>query len=70
MKRDCLRCGSKMEQGYKMKLNHKVYDIVITKEKGGFFNKTGKPSVSICPKCGEVSIYLEEYGTPQEKDTP
>ncbi len=33
------------------------YGIVIRKKKG---NAAVKPSVAICPQCGEASIYVEE----------
>jgi len=60
MERDCLRCGTKMEKGYKLKLNYKVYDTVIARARGGLFNTVGKPNLSICPKCGEISMYMED----------
>ncbi len=61
MERDCLRCGTKMEKGYKLKLNYKVYDTIIAKSKGGPFSTIGKPKVSICPKCGEISMYMDDF---------
>ncbi|MGX7108688.1 hypothetical protein [Facklamia miroungae] len=59
MERNCLRCGTKMIPGYKLKLNFKVYDIIVTKINKKFFRKVDKPSVSICPSCGEISLYLK-----------
>lgn len=67
MERDCLRCGSRMVKGYKLKLNFKVYDTVITKTSGGIFNTIGKPSLSICPSCGEISMHLDDVESIQEE---
>lgn len=61
MERECVRCGTKMIKGYKLKLNFKIYDTVITKIDGKLFNTVGKPDLSICPACGEISMYLENF---------
>ncbi len=52
--RKCIRCGEEMRENYKITSG---YGIVIRGEKG---RVAAKPKVAVCPKCGEVSIYLED----------
>ena len=35
--------------------------IIMSKDESKLFGgRIGKPKVAICPKCGEVSIYIED----------
>lgn len=52
--RTCIRCGTEMKENYKITSG---YGIVIRPNKG---LAAVKPNVAVCPKCGEVSIYLED----------
>ena len=37
------------------------YGIILSSDEAKLFGgRIGKPKVAICPKCGEVSIYLED----------
>ena len=62
--RTCVRCGSEMRENCAIKVEGAGYGIVMSKEENKLFSgRIGKPKVAICPKCGEVSIYVEN---PQE----
>lgn len=52
--RKCIRCGAEMEENY---IITSGYGIVIRPKKG---RTAVKPSVAVCPQCGEASIYVEE----------
>lgn len=59
--RKCLRCGSEMKEGCAIKVEGAGYGIVLSDDATKLFSsRIGKPNVAICPKCGEVSIYLED----------
>lgn len=58
--RKCIRCQSDMIENCAVKVEGAGYGIVMaTDDKHLFANRIGKPKVAICPKCGEVSIYIE-----------
>lgn len=59
--RDCIRCGSEMKENCAIKVEGAGYGIVLSSdEKKLFGGRMGKPKVAICPKCGEVSIYIKD----------
>lgn len=59
--RKCLRCDSEMKEGCAIKVEGAGYGIVLSDDATKLFSgRIGKPNVAICPKCGEVSIYLED----------
>ena len=60
--RKCIRCGEEMKENFVITSG---YGIVICPE--GAKLKAVKPKVSICPKCGEASIYVEELDKIMEK---
>ena len=50
-----------MTEGCGIKVGGYGYGIVLTSDEGKLFGgRMGPPKVAICPKCGEVSIYLED----------
>ena len=58
--RKCIRCGSEMKENCAVKIEGAGYGIVLSADEHKLFGgRMGKPSVAICPKCGEVSIYLK-----------
>lgn len=58
--RKCIRCVSEMKENCAVKIEGAGYGIVLPADEHKLFGgRIGKPSVAICPKCGEVSIYLE-----------
>ena len=39
-----------------------MYGIKISKRRNGLFNKvSAKPKAAVCPNCGYVSFYIDEY---------
>lgn len=49
-----------MKENCAVKIEGAGYGIVLSADEHKVFGgRMGKPSVAICPKCGEVSIYLE-----------
>lgn len=59
--RRCLRCGADMIEGFGINVKHEAYGITITRnEKYRPFGNLAAPKVAICPKCGEISLYLED----------
>ncbi|MBP3414815.1 MAG: nucleic acid-binding protein [Clostridia bacterium] len=58
--RKCIRCGEEMKEGCAIRVEGAGYGIVMsTNEKAKIKGRIGIPKVAICPKCGEVSIYVE-----------
>ncbi len=53
--RKCLRCGAEMEEGFKFTGG---FGNVIRKK--GLSAKAVYPEAAVCPKCGEISIYVGE----------
>jgi hypothetical protein len=47
-----------MVQGFDIKIEGAGYGIKISKGTGIFADRIEKPKVAICPKCGEVSMYI------------
>lgn len=61
MMRKCIRCGTEMKEDCAIKVEGAGYGIVLSSNKNKLFGgRMGNPKVAICPKCGEVSIYLED----------
>jgi len=57
--RICRQCQCEMIEGFDVKVEGAGYGIKIAKGTGIFANRIEKPKVAICPKCGEVSLYVE-----------
>lgn len=58
--RKCLRCHEEMVENLDVKVDMQGYGIRIT-TKGVFGTTVEKPKVAVCPKCGEVSLYIENF---------
>ncbi len=58
--RECIRCGAEMKENCAIKVEGAGYVFLSSNENKLFGGRIGKPKVAICPKCGEVSIYLED----------
>lgn len=57
--RICSRCQSEMIEGFDVKVEMAGYGIKISKGTGILAKRVEKPKVAICPKCGEISLYVE-----------
>lgn len=58
--RICKQCDSEMFNDFDIKVDGSGYGIKVTKNNAIFSEKIEKPKVAICPKCGELSIYIEK----------
>lgn len=58
--RICKHCQSDMIEGFDIKVEGGAYGIVIAKSDAVFAKRLGKPNVAICPKCGELSLYIPD----------
>lgn len=57
--RICKHCQCNMIEGFDIKIEGAGYGIKISRGDGIFAKRLEKPKVAICPKCGEVSLYIE-----------
>lgn len=58
--RKCIRCNSIMKENCELKIERMINRVIISQVKDSIFKGSlGRPSVAICPNCGEVSIYIE-----------
>ncbi len=57
--RICKQCNNKMVEGFDIKVENGAYGIKIANSDSLFAKRLGKPKVAICPKCGEISLYIE-----------
>ena len=52
-----------MKENCTIKVAGTGYGIVMSTDENKLFGgRIGSPKVAICPKCGEVSIYVEDTG--------
>ena len=59
--RECIRCGSEMKENCGIKMEGTGYGIVMSSDKSKLFaGRIGRPKAAICPKCGEISIYIAD----------
>lgn len=58
--RKCHRCEAEMQEGFSILASGVLFGgIEITSGTGLFAKWSGKPKAAMCPKCGEVSLYIE-----------
>jgi len=57
--RMCPRCQCEMVENCDIRVEGAGYGVIVTRTTDLFAERLGKPKVAICPKCGEVSIYIE-----------
>ena len=58
--RRCVRCNTEMIDNCGIKVKGAAYGLVLTDDENKWWGgRMEQPKVAICPKCGEVSIYLE-----------
>jgi hypothetical protein len=51
-----------MIEGFDVKVEGALYGIKISKGAGRLADRIEKPKVAICPKCGEISLYVDNLG--------
>lgn len=58
----CSQCQSEMIKDCEVKVEGAMYSIKIFKKKKGLFKKASeKPKASVCPNCGYVAFYIDNY---------
>ena len=60
--RKCLRCNEIMIEDYMLKTENltSISSVVLGKGNGVFSDNKGKIKASVCPKCGEISIFFDK----------
>ena len=59
--RKCVRCGADMVENCGVKVKGAAYGLVLTDDGHKWWGgRMEAPKAAICPKCGEVSLYLEQ----------
>ncbi len=62
MKRVCNQCQTEMIEDCSVNVERGMYGIKITQKGQGIFNNvSAKPKAAICPKCGYVAFYIDEF---------
>lgn len=62
MKRICNQCKSEMIVDCKVNVEGGMYGIKISQKGKGIFNSvSAKPKAAVCPNCGYVAFYLDEF---------
>lgn len=61
--RKCVRCGSEMNENYSLKIESFLAGVASVRLAQGtnvLSDTKEKVKVAVCPKCGELSIYVEK----------
>jgi hypothetical protein len=62
MKRICNQCQTEMINDCKVSVEYDVNGISISQKRKGLFNSvSAKTKASVCPNCGNVALYIDEY---------
>lgn len=58
----CNKCQTEMIADCKVTVEGGMYGIKISQKRKGLFNNVpAKPKASVCPNCGYVAIYIDEF---------
>lgn len=62
MKKICNQCQTEMIEDCNINVEGGMYGIKISKKGKGLFNKvSAKPKAAVCPNCGCLIFYIDEY---------
>ena len=62
MRRTCAQCKTEMIEDCTVSVEGARYGIKISKKGKGLFNRiSAKPKASVCPNCGFVAFYIDEF---------
>lgn len=62
MKRICIQCQTEMIDDCKVTNEGDLSGIKITQKRKGLFNNvSAKPKASVCPNCGYVALYIDDF---------
>ncbi|MEG0330071.1 MAG: hypothetical protein RR537_05680 [Longicatena sp.] len=62
--RICIRCQSEMVEDYGLKIESfsaGVAPVKLSRGQGVLSESVGNIKLAICPNCGEISLYIEDY---------
>jgi ssDNA-binding Zn-finger/Zn-ribbon topoisomerase 1 len=58
----CNLCQTEMIKDCGVNVQYDLTGITISKKGTGFFNKvTAKTKAAVCPNCGYVALYIDDY---------
>jgi hypothetical protein len=62
MKKICNQCQTEMIDDCKVTVEGDLSGIKISQKRKGLFNNvSAKPKASVCPNCGYVALYIDEF---------
>lgn len=62
MKRICNQCQTEMIEDLTINVEGGMYGIKVSKKGKGLFNSiSAKPKAAVCPNCGCLVFYIDEY---------
>ncbi|MEH6996126.1 hypothetical protein V7075_26065 [Neobacillus drentensis] len=62
MTRICNQCQTEMIKDCKVNVEYDLSGITISqKRKGLFKNVSAKTKAAVCPNCGNVAFYIDDY---------
>lgn len=62
MKRICIQCQTEMIEDCKVTVEGDLAGIKISQKRKGLFNNiSSKTKASVCPNCGYVALYIDEF---------
>lgn len=58
----CVHCQTEMVKDCGVSVEGGMYGIKVFKKNKGLFNKVSeKPKAAVCPNCGYVALYIENF---------
>jgi ribosomal protein L28 len=58
----CNQCQTEMIKDCKVSVEYDLSGITISQKRKGLFNSvSAKTKASVCPNCGNVAFYIDEY---------
>ncbi|MCD7959236.1 MAG: nucleic acid-binding protein [Ruminococcus sp.] len=65
--RNCLRCGTVMTESGTVCMTDATAFTISLNSKKTMRSNVGRPLAAVCPKCGEVSLYIPDVEKYVEK---
>ncbi len=62
MKRICIQCQTEMIEDCKVTVEGDIAGLKISQKRKGLFNNiSAKTKASVCPNCGYVALYIDDF---------
>lgn len=62
MERICHQCQTEMIKDCKVNVEYDLSGITISQKRKGLFNNvSAKTKAAVCPNCGNVAFYIDDY---------